>query len=326
MVALLERTKNVPGNSFEEVHHSSCKFVPDKYKEYCDIGLKGKTVVISGASRGMGEGFAVRFARDGANVALLARTVAEDKTMPGTIHSVAKAVTAVGGHALAVKCDVTKEHEVKDAIKQVIDKFGGIDIVVNNASAHWPLGTIDLDMRRYDFMERLALLGSMLLTRECLPHLAKRKNPHVLFVAPAPVPDVTWLKPHVAYSATKIAMGYLAFGIQAEFPTIAVNCLWPLAAIGTLATYRMGGAELIKRCLSVAAMADAAYRMVTCDRLSFRGNFIRDLDLLQVMGVKDIRPYKLHDDQGMVRERAQRTRVPCEQNALRVECPESTTL
>ena len=174
------------------------------------FSMKGRTVVVTGASRGIGEAIAVRCASRGANVVILAQTTKDNPALPGTIQDAAAACVAAGGDAIAIKTDITDEDQVATAISAAVDRFGGVDVVVNNASTHWPLTVAETDVRRYDAMMRVNLKGAHLVSRACAPHLRRSPAPRVLTVAPAPRADAGWLRPPSRHSASKIAMGFRA--------------------------------------------------------------------------------------------------------------------
>jgi NAD(P)-dependent dehydrogenase (short-subunit alcohol dehydrogenase family) len=193
------------------------------------MSLKGKTLFISGGSRGIGLAIALRAARDGANVTIAAKTDTPHPKLPGTIHTAAAEIEAAGGKALAVMCDIREEAQVAEAVQKTVEKFGGIDICVNNASAIQLTGTLETDMKRYDLMHQINTRGTFLVSKTCIPHLKKAANPHILNLAPPLDMEAKWFKNHVAYTMAKFGMSMCTLGMSAEFAKdgIAVNSLWP---------------------------------------------------------------------------------------------------
>jgi citronellol/citronellal dehydrogenase len=247
-------------------------------------GLNNKVCVIGGASRGIGQGMAVRFAIAGAYVCVLGRSDGKVVTGPGTLSGVVEQIDAVGGKGkgFKVQCDVQKGDQVDAAIRKIVDKFGKIDVSVNNASALYPVGVEAVDERRFDLMNHVCVRGAFLLTRAAVPHMSS-DNPHILSVAPAPIADRTWMGPHTCYSGTKTGMGMLAAAWSLEFPHIRFNTLWPHKMVATFAVTNTVGADL-DGAVTVAHMADPAYRIVTSDS---RNRFTRDTDALADMHIPD---------------------------------------
>ena len=207
--------------------------------------LKGKTLFVSGASRGIGLAIALRAARDGANVAIAAKTAEPHPKLKGTIYTAADEVRAAGGKALPIVCDIREEAQVMDAIEKTVAEFGGIDICVNNASAIQLTGTLETDMKRFDLMHQINARGTFLVSKMCIPHLKLAANPHILNLAPPLDMKAKWFKNHVAYTMAKFGMSMCTLGMSAEFAAdgIAVNSLWPLTAIDTAAVRNLlGGA------------------------------------------------------------------------------------
>ena len=207
--------------------------------------LKGKTLFITGASRGIGLAIALRAARDGANVAIAAKTDVPNPKLPGTIHSAAAEIEAAGGQALALKCDIREESEVQAAVAATVERFGGIDILVNNASAIWLRGTLDTPMKRYDLMHQVNIRGTFLCSQACLPHLLKAANPHILTLSPPLDMQAKWFAPHVAYTMAKFGMSLCVLGMADEFRAegVAVNALWPRTVIATAALAMIPGVD-----------------------------------------------------------------------------------
>ena len=205
--------------------------------------LSGKTLFIIGASRGIGRAIALRAARDGANVAIAAKSSVANPKLPGTIHSVAAEVEVAGGKALALQCDIREEDAVRAAIAATVDTFGGIDILVNNASAIWLRGTLDTPMKRFDLMQQVNARGTFLCSQACLPHLLRAPNPHILTLAPPPALDPKWWAPHIGYTLAKMGMSFVTLGLAGEFGPrgVAVNALWPRTLIATDALNMIAG-------------------------------------------------------------------------------------
>lgn len=260
--------------------------------------LNGKRIVISGGSRGIGEAMALRAARDGASIAILAKTDEPHPKLPGTIHTVSKQIEEAGGKALPIKCDIRHEEEVTQAIDQVVDAFGGIDILINNASAIQLTGTLDTPMKRYDLMQDVNTRGTFLLSQVCLPHLINGSNPHILTLSPPLNMDSKWFKNHVAYTIAKYGMSMCVLGMAEEFRDegVAVNALWPRTGIATAAIYMLGGDALIQQCRTPDIMADAFHAIVTQPSKTCTGNFFIDEEVLSKAGISDFTLYQV--DQG----------------------------
>lgn len=254
--------------------------------------LKGKTLFITGASRGIGLAIALRAARDGANVVIAAKSDVANPKLPGTIHSAAAAVDAAGGVGLAIKCDIREEDSVRAAVDQTVQRFGGIDILVNNASAIWLRGALDTPMKRFDLMSQVNARGSFLCAQVCLPHLLKAPNPHILTLAPPPTLDPKWWAPHAAYTLAKMGMSFVTLGLAAEFAArdIAINALWPRTIIATDALNMIPGIE-IARCRKPDIVADAAQAILVRTARGFSGNFLIDEDVLRAAGISNFAPY-----------------------------------
>ncbi len=258
--------------------------------------LGGKTLLISGGSRGIGEAIAVKAAADGANVALLAKTAEPHPKLAGTLYTAAEAIEAAGGKALPIVGDVRDEESVTDAVAQTVEKFGGIDIVVNNASAIDLSDPESLSMKKYDLMQSINARGSFLLSRTAVPHLRKGSNPHVLTLSPPLTMDPKWFSQHLAYTMSKYGMSMVTLGMAERYREdgIAFNSLWPRTLIATAAVeFIVGGEEAMKRSRTPAIMADAAYEILTRDSREFTGNFAIDDEILE--GV-DLDQYKASPD------------------------------
>ena len=256
--------------------------------------LKNKTLFVSGASRGIGLAIAKRAARDGANIILAAKTAEPHPKLPGTIYTAADEIVEEGGQALPVICDIRDEENVRNAVNQGLDKFGGIDICINNASAIQLTGTLLTDMKRFDLMHQINTRGTYLVSKVCLPHLLKSDNPHILNLSPPLDMDPKWFGPHVAYTMAKFGMSMCVLGMAEEFKEegVAVNALWPRTAIATAAIKNaLGGDAIMNISRSPEIMGDAAYMILTKNSKEFTGNFCIDDNLLAENGVKDFSQY-----------------------------------
>ncbi len=254
--------------------------------------LQGKTLFITGASRGIGREIALRAARDGANIAIAAKSAVANPKLPGTIHSVAAEVEAAGGRALALKCDIREEDEVRAAVAAAADAFGGIDILVNNASAIWLQGLENTPMKRFDLMQQVNSRGSFLCAQACLPYLRRAANPHILTLAPPPSLAPKWWAPHTGYTLAKMGMSLVTLGLAGELgPSgIAVNALWPRTIIATDALNLIPGVE-VERCRKPAIVADAAHAVLVRPAQGFHGRFLIDEEVLAEAGVTDFSGY-----------------------------------
>jgi citronellol/citronellal dehydrogenase len=263
--------------------------------------LSGKTLFITGASRGIGRAIALRAARDGANIAIASKSSVANPKLPGTIHSVAAEVEAAGGRALALKCDIREEDEVRASVAATVDLFGGIDILVNNASAIWLRGTLDTPIKRYDLMQEVNARGSFLCAQACLPYLLQAPNPHILSLAPPPNLDPKWWAPHTAYTLAKMGMSFVTLGLAAEFGPqgVAVNALWPRTIIATDALNMIPGVELA-RCRTPAIVADAAHAILVRQAEGFSGHFLIDDEVLAATGVSDFTRYAVDPAQPLL--------------------------
>lgn len=257
------------------------------------MSLAGVTIIMSGGSRGIGEAIAVRAARDGANVALLAKTAEPHPKLPGTIFTAAEAVEAAGGHALPLVGDVRDDAFVAEAVARTAEQFGGIDIVVNNASAIDLSSTADLPMKKYDLMNDINTRGTFSLTKTTLPWLQQSANPHVLTLSPPLALDPKWHTGHTAYTIAKFGMSLVTLGLAGEWAEygIACNSLWPRTAIDTAAVRNVVGAGLVSHSRTPAIMADAAYEILIKPSREFTGQFCIDDDVLEAAGVTDFSIY-----------------------------------
>jgi citronellol/citronellal dehydrogenase len=254
--------------------------------------LSGKTLFITGASRGIGLAIALRAARDGANIAIAAKTDRPHPKLPGTIHTAAAAIEAAGGKARAIATDIRSDEQVYAAVEQAVQRFGGIDILVNNASAISLTGTLETPMKRFDLMMGVNVRGTFLCSQACLPHLKQAANPHILTLAPPLNLRARWFAPHLAYSIAKYGMSLCVLGMAEEFRPagIAVNAIWPRTIISTAALQVIPGAEP-ERGRKPEIVADAAWHILTRDSRSTTGNFFIDEEVLVSAGVTDFSRY-----------------------------------
>jgi citronellol/citronellal dehydrogenase len=260
--------------------------------------LQGKTLLITGASRGIGLAIACRAARDGANVALLAKTTEPNPKLPGTLSSAAEAVEGAGGRALPLRTDIRDDAAIAEAVRATVDRFGGIDILVNNASAISLTPTADTPMKRFDLMFGVNVRGTFACTQACLPHLRASaqagRAPQVLTMSPPLNMDARWFAPHVAYTMAKYGMSECTLGHAAEFRRfgIAVNSLWPRTAIATAALQMIPGMDL-SQCRRPEIMADAAWAILTRPAMHDTGRFFVDEDVLKAEGAIDLDAYSV---------------------------------
>jgi citronellol/citronellal dehydrogenase len=260
------------------------------------MSLKGKTLFITGGSRGIGHAIGLRAARDGANVAIAAKTSSPHPKLPGTIYTAADEIEKAGGKALPLMCDIRFEEQVAAAVEACVAKFGGIDICVNNASAIQLTGTLQTDMKRYDLMNGINARGTYLVSRTCIPHLKRAANPHVLMLSPPLDMSPRWFQGHTAYSMAKYGMSMCVLGMAAEFKDegIAFNALWPRTGVATAAIRNaLAGDEGMKRCRTPDILADAAYVVFNKPARDFSGNFLIDDNFLAENGVTDFDQYRV---------------------------------
>ena len=258
--------------------------------------LNNKTLFITGASRGIGLAIALRAARDGANVAVAAKTAQPHPKLPGTIYTAAEDIEKAGGKALPIVCDIRDEAQVAAAIEQTVAKFGGIDICINNASAISLTGTLATDMKRYDLMNGINARGTYMVSKYCIPHLKRAANPHVLMLSPPLDMSAKWFKGHTAYTMAKFGMSMCVLGMSAEFADdgIAFNALWPRTGIATAAIRNaLAGDEGMKHCRTVDILSDAAYAIFNKKARDFTGNFLIDDTFLAAEGVTDFDRYRV---------------------------------
>ncbi len=258
------------------------------------MSLQGKTLFITGASRGIGLAIGLRAAKDGANVVIAAKTTEPHPKLAGTIYTAAKEIEAAGGKALACVVDVRDEAQVRAAVEKTVATFGGLDILVNNASAIHLSGTVATPMKRYDLMHQINTRGTFLCSQVCIPFLEKASNPHILNLSPPLNMEARWFAPHVAYTMAKFGMSMCVLGMAEELKSqkIAVNALWPRTVIATAAVENLlGGDETMKRSRKPEIMADAAYAIFTKKSTECTGNFFIDDDVLRANGVTDLSKY-----------------------------------
>ncbi|KAK6174662.1 hypothetical protein SNE40_017897 [Patella caerulea] len=256
--------------------------------------LAGRTLFVTGASRGIGKAIGLKAARDGANVVIAAKTSVPHPKLPGTIYTAAEEIEEAGGKCFPCIVDIRNEDDVNKAVEETVKRFGGIDILINNASAISLTGTEATPMKKFDLMMGVNTRGTYLCSRACLPHLKKGTNPHILNLSPPLNLNPVWFKGHVAYTMAKYGMSMCVLGMAEEFKNdgIAVNALWPRTGIYTAAMEMLGGGkEIAKQCRTVDIIADAAYLMLSKDSKSFTGNFCIDDELLQANGVMDLDQY-----------------------------------
>jgi len=258
--------------------------------------LAKKTLFITGASRGIGLAIALKAARDGANIAIAAKTIAPHPKLEGTIYSAAEQIEAKGGKALPIPCDVRDEEQVKSAIKQAAQRFGGIDIVVNNASAIQLTRTPETEMKRFDLMQQVNARATFMVSKYAIPYLENAKNPHILTLSPPLDMQEKWFAPHLAYTMSKFGMSLIVLGLAGELrdKKIAVNALWPRTTIATAAIKNLlGGDEMMRASRSTQIMADAAYAIFMKSAASFTGNFLIDDTFLTLEGVTNFEKYAM---------------------------------
>ncbi len=258
------------------------------------MSLRGKTLFITGASRGIGLAIGKRAARDGANVVIAAKTADPNPKLPGTIYSAAKEIEEAGGKALPVVCDIRFEDQVQAAVAKAVETFGGIDICVNNASAISLTGTEMTEMKRYDLMHGINTRGTFLVSKTCIPHLKKAANPHVLNLSPPLNMETKWFAPHVAYTMAKFGMSMCVLGMAGEYRSagIAFNALWPRTVIATAAVQNLlGGDASMKASRTPEILADAAYVIFNKPSRECSGNFFIDDEVLIASGKTDLAEY-----------------------------------
>ncbi len=286
--------------------------------------LKGQTLFITGASRGIGLAIGLRAARDGANVAIAAKTDVPHPKLDGTVHSAAEAIEKAGGKALALVCDIRDEAQVAAAVEKTAATFGGIDICVNNASAISLTPTLATDMKRYDLMHAVNGRGTFLVSRTCVPYLKASRNPHILMLSPPLDMNPKWFAGHVAYSMAKFNMSLCVLGMAAEFAKdgIAVNALWPRTPIATAAVNNLlGGDRLMRMSRSAEIVADAAHAIVTTPSRQLTGQFMIDDTFLYSRGVTDFEHYRVDKTQPLAEDFFVPPDVPAPPGVKTVQLP-----
>ncbi len=258
--------------------------------------LTGKTLFITGASRGIGKAIGLRAARDGANIVIAAKTTEPHPKLPGTIHTAAAEMEAAGGKALACLVDIRFEDQIRAAVAKTVETFGGIDILINNASAISLTGTRETPLKRFDLMHQVNVRGTFACSQACIPHLLKAENPHILNISPPLNLAARWFAPHGAYTMAKYGMSLCVLGMAEEFREqgLAVNALWPRTVIATAAVMNLlGGDAVVQMSRKPEIMADAAHVILTRPSRSCTGNFFLDEDVLRAAGVTDLSQYQM---------------------------------
>ena len=256
--------------------------------------LAGKTLFITGASRGIGKAIALRAAKDGANIVIAAKTTEAHPKLDGTIHTAAKEIEQAGGKALPVVVDIRFEEQIQAGVAKAVETFGGIDVLINNASAIQLTGTLETQMKRFDLMHQINTRGTFACSQACLPHLLKAQNPHILNISPPLNMNSRWFAGHVAYTMAKYGMSMCVLGMAAEFARkgVAVNALWPRTSIATAAVNNLlGGAQMMRQSRTTDIMSDAAHVILTSPSRECTGNFFIDETLLRSTGVEDFSKY-----------------------------------
>jgi citronellol/citronellal dehydrogenase len=257
--------------------------------------LEGRTLFITGASRGIGQAIALRAARDGARIAIVAKTAAPHPRLPGTIHTAAEEIERAGGRALACAVDIRDEAAIADAVARAVEAFGGIDVLVNNASAISLTGTLSTPLKRFDLMHAVNTRGTFACSRACIPHLTRSSNPHILNISPPLNLEARWFAPHVAYTISKYGMSLCVLGMAEELRAdgIAVNALWPRTVIATAAVENLlGGEPVLAGSRTPEIMADAAHAILSKPSRELSGRFLVDEDVLRAEGVTDFSAYQ----------------------------------
>ena len=264
--------------------------------------FKNKTVIMSGGSRGVGLEIAKALGKDGANIAILAKTTEPHPTLPGTIFTAAKEIEEVGGAALPIVCDIRYEEQVEAAVEETASKFGGIDICINNASAIHLTDTVNTPMKRYDLMHNINVRGTFMLSQKCIPHLIKGDNSHILTLSPPLDISRKWFGITLAYTTAKYGMSLVAHGLAEELgkQNVASNCLWPRTSLDTAAVRNVIGEELVKGSRKPSIYADAAYAVLKRDSSTCTGNFFLDQDVLEEEGVTDFDQYAIDTEATLV--------------------------
>ncbi len=260
------------------------------------MSFKNKTILITGATRGIGKAIALKLAEEGANIVIAAKSVEENAKLGGTIFSAAAEIEAAGGKALAVQCDIRFEDQIQNVVDKAIEKFGGIDVLINNASAISLTTTEATEAKRFDLMHSINVRGTFLVTKACIPHLKKSENPHILTLSPPINMDPKWFDKHVAYTLTKYSMSMMTIGWAKEFAKekIAANSLWPRTTIDTAAVRNLlGGQMLANMSRTVDILADAAYYILRQPSTECTGNLFIDEQVLAKEGITDLEKYSV---------------------------------
>lgn len=265
--------------------------------------LAGKTIFMSGGSRGIGLAIALRAAKDGANVTIAAKTADPHPKLPGTIYTAAEEIEKAGGKALPMVVDIREEEQVVSAVSKTVETFGGIDICINNASAIQLTGTLQTEMKRYDLMNQINTRGTFMVSKHCIPHLKNAENPHILMLSPPLDMNAKWFAGHLAYSIAKYGMSLCVLGLAAEFKHdgIAVNALWPRTTIATAAIANIvGGEDVMQASRTPEIIADAAYLIFNKNAKEFSGEFCIDDSLLFEHGVRDFDKYRVNPSKDLM--------------------------
>jgi citronellol/citronellal dehydrogenase len=257
------------------------------------MSLRDRTLFITGASRGIGKAIALRAARDGARIAVVAKTKEPHPKLPGTVFSACEEIEAAGGQALPCIADIRFEEQIDAAVKATVERFGGIDILVNNASAISLNSTLGTDLKRYDLMHQVNARGTFACSRACIPHLERSDRAHILTLSPPPTLRPEWFSGHVAYTVSKYAMSLFALGMAEELRSknIGVNCLWPRTMIATSAVRNILGEDIVDHCRKPEIMGDAAHHILSQDPKSCTGRFFIDEEALKESGIDDLSAY-----------------------------------
>jgi citronellol/citronellal dehydrogenase len=258
--------------------------------------FQNRTAFITGASRGIGKAIALKLAAEGANIVVVAKSIEEDPKLGGTIHSAAQEIKQAGGKALAVQCDIRDEKQIENAVNKAVETFGGIDILINNASAISLTSTEQTETKRFDLMHDINVRGTFFVSKACIPHLKKGTNPHILTLSPPVNLDVKWLKNHVAYTITKYNMTLITLGLAQELKkyNIAGNCIWPRTTIATAAVKNLlGGEALMKMSRKTDIIADAVFYILSKPSAECTGNAFIDEAVLAAEGITDLSKYSV---------------------------------
>ncbi len=268
------------------------QYLPSGTNAYIML-FKNKTVFITGASRGIGEAIALKLASEGANIAVVAKSVNEDPRLGGTIYSAVEKINAAGGRGLAIQCDIRDEEQIIKAVQQTAATFGGIDILINNASAISLSRTEETETKRFDLIHSINVRGTFLVTKHCVPFLKKGGNPHILTLSPPINMDPRWIEPYIGYTISKYSMSMMTMGWALEFKgKIAANSLWPVTTIATAAVKNLlGGDYLMNRSRKPDILADCAYHILKRPVNECTGNLFVDEDVLKSEGITDLSQY-----------------------------------